>query len=125
LDLESSTLSLASAGHPGIYHMRNKSIQIIESRGRALGITENAKYKFISLPLQKGDRIFMVTDGLIEVKDNSNGLLGEDGLKEILMSNSKQSIQEAVHSIIDNIISFSNEKDFSDDATMIVLDWKN
>lgn len=125
LDLESSTLSLASAGHPGIYHMRNKSIQIIESRGRALGITENAEYKFISLPLQKGDRIFMVTDGLIEVKDNSNGLLGEDGLKEILMINSKQSIQEAVHSIIDNIISFSNEKDFSDDATMIVLDWKN
>jgi serine phosphatase RsbU (regulator of sigma subunit) len=124
LNLKDKSLTLGNAGHPGLFRIRNNSIEIIEAKGRALGIRANADYKIITFPLMNKDRIYMVTDGLIEAKNESNQLLGEEGLKNILLKNSNKSILKAIPPIIEDILATTQENQFEDDATMIVIDWK-
>jgi serine phosphatase RsbU (regulator of sigma subunit) len=77
LDIETGTLTLANAGHiyPIIIH--DSTADFLKVTGSLLGIKASLKkYQTVSTILQPGDRLILLTDGLIEGKDHSGTLIG-------------------------------------------------
>ena len=74
-DADSHTLSYAIAGHPEAYLVRESGeiIGLGEKTGLPLGIftSEIAVYKTSTISLQKNDRIFLYTDGILEIANPS------------------------------------------------------
>jgi serine phosphatase RsbU (regulator of sigma subunit)/anti-anti-sigma regulatory factor len=66
LDTSDASLTIASAGHPPVLHLREGSeMRLIRRSGPALGLTPDAQFHQERLQLAAGDRIFLYTDGLL------------------------------------------------------------
>ena len=66
LDTSDSTLTLASAGHPPVLHVRpGRETHLIRRTGPALGLAPDAQFRQERIQVAAGDRIFLYTDGLL------------------------------------------------------------
>jgi phosphoserine phosphatase RsbU/P len=88
--------------------------------------TETPDYTEKSISLENGDRIFLYTDGIIEIKNIENVQFGEDRLLNILL-NDRSDLDAVLNKIIDSAFQFSGMKDFSeilDDITIALIEVK-
>jgi signal transduction histidine kinase/serine phosphatase RsbU (regulator of sigma subunit) len=123
LNLEKKSIEIGNAGHHGIFLCRNNEIILYEPRGKALGIYKDIDYNSIHIPLLEGDRLVMVTDGILEAKSSNDIMLGEELFKQILIESRSQPIETVSSFIIDKIKIFTKKDSFQDDVTMIILDY--
>jgi len=66
LDTADASLTLASAGHPPVLHMRESGgTHLVRRTGPALGLAPDAHFRQERLQIAAGDRIFLYTDGLL------------------------------------------------------------
>jgi sulfur transfer complex TusBCD TusB component (DsrH family) len=63
-----------------------KAIEYLEN-GLSLGPFSDSTYSATTFLLEKGDRIVLATDGVVEAVDSSGGQFGMDRLKQVLESN--------------------------------------
>jgi len=107
-------------GHPYpiIYSAKDKQTYVKELVGIPLGLVFDAEYSELSVNLDPGDRIFMITDGLLEVRDINGKLLGIPGLLNIIQeANSMNfSLDDSLDFILEKTKSFTEEKTFIDDV---------
>jgi len=103
------------AGAMPTFIKRGDEVLTVESHSLPVGIEAETQFDFSTCKLQKGDMIFMFSDGLFE-------LLGEDGdriLKEFIAKNQFVSTQSASKQIFE--WATSNSFLIKDDVTIIVL----
>ncbi len=69
LDTSDATLTLASAGHPPVLHVREgrdgREGRLIRRTGPALGLAPDAQFRQERIQVAAGDRILLYTDGLL------------------------------------------------------------
>jgi len=66
LDMADGSLTLASAGHPPVLHLRQSGeARLIRRTGPALGLAPDAHFRQERLQVAAGDRILLYTDGLL------------------------------------------------------------
>jgi len=66
LDTSDATLTLASAGHPPVLHLRDgRETRLIRRTGPALGLAPDAQFRQERVQVAAGDRILLYTDGLL------------------------------------------------------------
>lgn len=66
VDLEEGNVSVANAGHPPMFIVRDNSYADSTTLGVALGALQNIEYHNENFPVTPGDRIVLYTDGLYE-----------------------------------------------------------
>jgi serine phosphatase RsbU (regulator of sigma subunit)/anti-anti-sigma regulatory factor len=92
LDTMDSSITLASAGHPPVLHLRaGRETRLIRRTGPALGLAPDASFRQERLQLAAGDRILLYTDGLIP-----SGTERELEQLERLLSKPLSSVQEVM-----------------------------
>lgn len=96
---------------------RKNEIFEIEGNSMPIGIINSPKASLSSLKIEKGDRIFMLTDGVID-NINTKGSK-KQYLKEVLSLNSLKTIQSLVNQIG---IKISIENILKDDMTLIGIE---
>lgn len=83
LNRRTKQMSVINSGHlPVVYIPVNKEARLIESEGDILGIFNNACFGRRDIVVEKGDRFFMYTDGLIEKPGQKK--VWAQGLQELL-----------------------------------------
>ncbi|AZT89298.1 phosphoprotein phosphatase [Caldicellulosiruptor changbaiensis] len=115
IDRFSLSCEFLKAGAMPTYIKRANRVFEISSNSLPVGIETETQFEYINHKLEKGDMIFMCSDGLLE-------LLGEDGQKELLgylSSHEFLSTQSATKQIFEWAI--SNSYGIKDDVTIIVL----
>jgi sigma-B regulation protein RsbU (phosphoserine phosphatase) len=66
LDPEGGQLSYCQAGHPSLYHFDAVvGWRVLEEAGFPVGLFEDSSFASIDLPLHSGERVLMVSDGLL------------------------------------------------------------
>ncbi|MBL0391529.1 SpoIIE family protein phosphatase [Ramlibacter monticola] len=66
LDTSNASLTVASAGHPPVLHLRaGRETRLVRRTGPALGLAHDAQYHEEHLQIAAGDRILLYTDGLV------------------------------------------------------------
>jgi len=120
------SFSFSKGGHPYpvYYNSKKRSTEFLESSGMAMGFLKNSKYQCIKISLNKGDRIYFYTDGLIEVIDKKNDLFGFERLQALIQDANSQSrsLEESLDYILKRVIEFSAHSRQEDDMVIIGIE---
>lgn len=80
-DLGTGEVALVQAGHPHplLLHA-DGGVERLGQGGLPVGLVADAAHEPVRLRLRPGDRLFLMSDGLIDVTGRDGGVLGEEGL---------------------------------------------
>lgn len=124
INLESGELTYVSAGHPpAMIKKRNGTfIPMNSNQNKILAAFEGTSYRQTTVLLEKGDVIFLYTDGSLDAEKNGEPF-GEEKLIESLNRNYNEQIriEDFVRSIRKEIGCYEKDHDQKDDVTMLAL----
>jgi len=117
LDLITGSLELVNAGHVAPYLARGGELREVPLPvDIPLGLFASTTYRRSRLPLTPGDRIVLVTDGMLD--RNAVGLDLPASIKDTRSLHPR----EAVRALADRVLD-ATQRNLSDDATVMCLDW--
>ena len=126
IDLSTGMLSFANAGHnpPVIVHANGECEYLKSRTGFVLAGMEGMKYRANEITLNKGDRIFLYTDGVTEATDKNEALYGEERLIAYVDKNKDLGAEALLSGLKEDIDLFVGDAPQFDDITMLVFDYK-
>lgn len=115
----------SNAGHIPFIKISKEKHKVELLRGGVgvpLGIFANFNYKIRTIQLDQGDCLILITDGVIEAKRNTGEIYS---LNRVLktFSQPKESAQEMVDTLLQEIQNFTGGTAQHDDITVVVLKW--
>ena len=124
LDLTTGVLRYANAGHNPPVIMKDGKFEYLKSRaGFVLGGMEGVVYRINELQLNKGDRIFLYTDGVTEATNLAQELYGEERLLNYLNANKETKNRAMLIDLKSSIDKFVGKAPQFDDITMLIFDY--
>ncbi len=123
LDLQTNTVSFANAGHnPPLVKHKDGSYEYLKTKaGLVLAGMEGISYKKGEFALEKGDEIFLYTDGVTEATNEQTELFGEERLKNVLNSGAFLTAEDVCTAVKKNVDGFVGNAPQFDDITMLSL----
>lgn len=113
------------AGHTQalLYRCDKGSCVELHPDGMAIGLMNFSgdRIEELESPYEKGDILFLFSDGLSEIMNEEDEMLGIENLRQLILENHQGSAQEIKQKILDFSIKFSGSKINRDDLTFIVL----
>ena len=117
-------ISWVNAGHqPAIIRDNKGNFQEFESKSPPLGVIKQATKSnyFVNKSKLNGHRFYAFTDGLSESLDKNNKEIGIEGSKEVINRNFNKNPDDELNLIAKEIAANANNKNLSDDLTLIVI----
>lgn len=117
VDFETGHTAFINAGH--IWPLRLRQGGVEELRPLVdlpFGISPDSTYRVQKIDLRPGDRLVLITDGMLE----ANG--GHDGLRTLVQETRAQHPREAVRAFTKSVLE-RTDYDPRDDATVLCLEW--
>ena len=114
-------MTAANAGHeyPVICKAGGNFELYKQKHGLAVAVMEDSRYQEYEVQLNKGDALFVYTDGVAEATDCRNELYGTERLLDVLNRNLKASCEDTVKKVREDIDAFVGEAEQFDDITML------
>lgn len=122
LDVITGSFTYANAGHNPPAVLIDGKIQLLNSTGIAAGLFEDEEYKEKTINLSVGDKLFLYTDGVTEAVSKNKEFYTEKRLVNALKSNIASSPTMTVNSIMQSLNDFTQDREQSDDITMLALE---
>ena len=126
---DGSSMSYARAGHPMLVRLPAKQgeAQNVPAEGIALGLitdteTFNAMIDELTVPLIKGERYLIYTDGLIDVTNAAKENFGQQRIMNMLAADRSSSAELLIARIMENIKSFAQDVPYHDDLTILAME---
>ena len=121
VDPAAKTMRFVNGGHPSLIHCRGGEVRALEKTGMVLGVVADQDYA-VSEPvaLEKGDLLFLHTDGVDEAMSPQREPFGEARLHELLRSLQGQSA-ESVLAAVEAALRRHSGGAFEDDLTMVAV----
>lgn len=115
-DLHSGVCRFVKAGGVTTFVKKGREIEVIKAEGLPAGILSDVRPEFLERNLEDGDKIVMVTDGVL---DALTGEDKEETMKEILSCISGENLQD----VTDEILRYArlSEADCRDDMTALAV----
>ena len=130
LDLKTGLVRVANAGHnPPVLIREGKADYVRLKAGLVLAGMEGIRYREQTLQMQKGDILYLYTDGVTEAMNHNAELYGEERLQKILSfgtnypePSSDNGLTASVCSLVSgDIAAFTAGAEQSDDITMLCI----
>lgn len=123
LTLSTGELTASNAGHEyPVLKRRDGTFQLFKDKHRpAIGAMEGMRYLDYTLELEKGDVLFLYTDGLPEATDKLGGMLGNTRMLEILNSAPEGDMRALLEHTRAGVDEFVGNAPQFDDLTMLAL----
>jgi sigma-B regulation protein RsbU (phosphoserine phosphatase) len=118
--LEDGEIELSNAGHvPPI--VQNGRIDRLPPDGVPVGLFCQSTYTSQRLRLEKGDRLVLVTDGIVEGNDGSGTEYGLDAISAICESHPNEGPRDLASRLVADAVRFRNGRRADDDTTLMVV----
>ncbi|MBN1543254.1 SpoIIE family protein phosphatase [candidate division KSB1 bacterium] len=123
LDIRSGIFEYCNGGHnpPYIVSATGEVKQVDNKGGIFLGGIKNVEYESNMIVLQKGDSLFLYTDGVTEAADTREEMFEESRLETALLNHHALAIEALVQSVIASVQEFSQGTEQGDDITCLAL----
>ncbi|HEX9925636.1 MAG TPA: SpoIIE family protein phosphatase, partial [Anaerolineae bacterium] len=125
LNLETGKLLHANAGHMPLLVWKKKEQTLHEYKpdGIIMGWIAEIDYASVEIDLEAGDRILLYTDAILETRNSTGELFGEDRFSQIIRDKQDLSGADFADFILNHLTAWSGHTDgFDDDLTLIVID---
>ncbi|MFL5859209.1 MAG: PP2C family protein-serine/threonine phosphatase [Solirubrobacteraceae bacterium] len=117
VNLQTGTATVVNAGHPHPLRLRDGRVDSIDLvADPAFGLYPGHEYRVQPLPLQAGDRLMFITDGVLE--RNAASL----NLEALIIEGAEMHPREAVQHVVLALL-HATEGRLKDDATAMCVDW--
>jgi sigma-B regulation protein RsbU (phosphoserine phosphatase) len=126
LDVETGVFNYINAGHnpPCIQRAETGNWEFLPCKpGFVLAGMEDMSYKPQTITLEKGDKLYLYTDGVTEAQDKVDDLYGEQRLMTTLNAHKEDNIIRLINSIKEDIKDFARGAEQADDITMLALEY--
>ena len=122
LDPASGTITYANAGHNPPYLLRTGSeYQSLSRTGTTLGVFDEASWEQVQIQLLPGDSLVIYTDGVVDAQNDSEGMYGEENLRESILAHAGQEAAELRDGVLGAVNDFVGGAPQYDDITLMVV----
>ncbi|MFQ5732206.1 MAG: PP2C family protein-serine/threonine phosphatase [Planctomycetaceae bacterium] len=116
----------ANAGHiPGLFQTSNEGITELAATGSLVGIDKHAAWETRSLSIQGNERLFLVSDGVIECQTRDGVMFGTNGLKRFFEETSLEDPETMIRRLQSDIARFTDDEPLLDDTTALAIRFAN
>lgn len=122
LDGRAGWLRYVNAGHATpLLVRRTGGIEHLESTGRPLGLLPGGGYEERRLRVEKGDTLFMYTDGLVDAENAAGEPFGAARVEELLVVDRDGATADLLARVKTALLRHRGASEASDDATIVAL----
>ena len=120
LDLRCRILSYASAGHGGaLLHRRSGEVCWLAQPNLPLGFDPSTTYVTATLPIEPGDRVYLLSDGLYEFPAANGELWGQERLETTIRALAQQPLETVIAETIAEAVRAQGHEQFPDDVALM------
>jgi serine phosphatase RsbU (regulator of sigma subunit) len=117
IDLREATATIVNAGHPSPIRLRDGRVEPVALHADPpFGVMPGHEYEVQVLPLEPGDRLMFITDGMVERNVSSADFAA------LLAAGAELHPREAVQRLVQQILEAAGGE-LQDDAAAMCLDW--
>lgn len=126
-NIRTGSIEFTSAGHnPPLLVKQNSEIIFLESpQSYPLGISTLSPYESNELLMNKGDKLFLYTDGITEAQNSSDEMYGEEKLQIELANCVNFNADKLCDFIFNSAETFMGDAEQYDDMTVVCLNYSN
>jgi len=124
IDLTTGEVEFVNAGHnpPLLYSKKRGSFEYLEmNKGFVMGGMSGFQFKKEKYKMEKGDIIFLYTDGVTEAMDTENNQYSEERLLKILNELTTDNIVEIEKKVKEDMMRFTKGAEQFDDITILIF----
>ena len=120
LDVETLRFRFVSAGHGGPVHAPRQGPAVdLSSSGFPIGLLSNAVYEERLQQLSPGDRLFLITDGVIEAENERGESFGMDRFLAAQSAVRELPLKDSCDALMSQVVDWSGDKGMDDDASIL------
>jgi len=116
-------VEICNAGHLPPLVVRRGEVTQIDSNGLPIGVFCDEKFTANSLTLDRGDTLFLYTDGLSETLDTAGIEYGPERLVRLISAAHGEQPQAMVDACVADLSSYRGGTPRLDDVTMMAIRW--
>lgn len=122
LNTKTHELRSVGAGHPGpVYLPADGKPEILKPRSFPVGWVRDVVYEEHHMRLNPGDRIYLYSDGIVEVRNAERVQFGDERLIRTLPQNRGTSLRESLENLVRAATSWSDGP-FDDDVSGLSIE---
>ncbi len=122
--ISTANLKYASAGHPGpILVSPQESSRVLGGKSWPIGFSPGESYITNETVIEKGNRLYLFSDGIYEVENDHGELWGRNRLQEALDWVRKQPMDDGLDYVIQKSRDWQNTPSFGDDVALVGLEF--
>ena len=123
IDVTSGDLVMVRAGQPyPILSKGDDGLQVLRLASRVLGVVSHYPASGHDLHLDRGDRLFLCSDGVIECPNPDGVAFGEDRLAASIRKTRTMALRDAVGVINGQIVQWRGSDDYQDDVCLLAIE---
>ncbi|PKM61976.1 MAG: hypothetical protein CVU99_01335 [Firmicutes bacterium HGW-Firmicutes-4] len=121
INVKTGVFQWCDAGHdPAIIWKKDGTVEMLTGKkGFVCAGMETAKYKMNESQIEKGDIIYLYTDGIPEANNTKNEFYGLERLKKLVASKAEHDIKSLCADILADVDEFADTEPQFDDITML------
>jgi len=126
VELSTGTVTASNAGHEfPVICRQGKNFELIKDKHSLfVGGMEDVKYEEYTFRMNKGDKLFLYTDGIPEATNKNGNFYGMDRLVDALNSNPAAGPKETIENLKKHVDRFVGSAEQFDDITMMCFEYK-
>jgi sigma-B regulation protein RsbU (phosphoserine phosphatase) len=121
----SPTAAYASAGHEPVFllHYSTGRTEDLKATGFPIGVQSPSTWEGRALEVEPGDRLIMLTNGLVETKNPAGEAYGRDRLLGDLMDLRARPVEQMLAGILSRVTAYRGSMPQTDDLTALAVEF--
>ncbi|ABQ27688.1 SpoIIE family protein phosphatase [Geotalea uraniireducens] len=122
-DTLTHTLTYSNAGHVSPLLTRNSGATCLklDAEGLILGVKKGVSFEEKQLRMEKGDLLFLYTDGVTESRNSAGELFGLGRLCDLINARHAEPPQAIIDAVLEDVSAFTGTSALEDDVTMVAM----
>ena len=122
LDPATGAARLVRAGHPYPLLQKGSVVQMVRPEGYAVGLFPGSDVATEDLRLDKGDRLFLYSDGLVDCTNKDGARFTSGRLVELITAGKTVPLADLLGSLREKIVQWRGSESFADDVSLLALE---
>jgi len=123
LNIQTGELHYSNAAHPYPLLVRaSGEVELLKTGGTIIGLGGILPFEEEKLTLNRGDKMFLYTDGITEHRDNNSDFYGDERFYREAATQRRQPVANIIDHIISSVMGFSDQKP-NDDVSLMAFEY--